>query len=472
MKGTVLQKIVDDKLTYLVERKLHQPLASFQSEVQPAQRGFYVALQAKRPVFILECKKASPSKGIIREHFDPVAIARVYGNYAAAISVLTEPDYFQGDFAYLHAVSQSVTVPVLCKDFIFSTYQIDLARYFSADAILLMLSVLSDSDYQRLAAYAADLGLHVLTEVSNEAEMLRAKHLGARIIGINHRDLRDLSVNLNRSQELAPLAPSNALLIAESGISTNAEIRAIAPYVNGFLVGGSLTEQADIDLACRTLIYGEHKVCGMTSQGQAIAARSAGASYAGLIFAKRSKRRVTSAQAEAIRQVPGLRYVGVVSLDDYHGSLADVAQQLAALADRYDLAALQLHDVSDQALLPELAQALTMLNRSHYRHQQAEIWWVQRGDVASTRLHPDYQPLVARQVWDNGHGGSGAQFDWQQLPQQRQHIQLAGGINRANVATALQQQCRGLDINSGVERQPGHKDPVQLQQIFATIRTY
>ena len=130
MKATVLQKIVDDKASYLIERKAKQPLSAFIDEVQPSQRSFYNALSAKRPVFILECKKASPSKGLIREDFDPEVIAKTYAPYASAISVLTDEKYFQGNMDYLTIVSQAVKQPVLCKDFIIDSYQIYLARYY------------------------------------------------------------------------------------------------------------------------------------------------------------------------------------------------------------------------------------------------------------------------------------------------------------------------------------------------------
>lgn len=201
MKATVLQKIVDDKVDYLVERKAKQPLDSFIGAVQPSQRSFYNALSAKRPVFILECKKASPSKGLIRKDFDPELIAKTYAPYASAISVLTDEKYFQGNMAYLTIVSNAVKQPVLCKDFIIDPYQIYLARHYQADAILLMLSVLNDEQYVALADVAHQLNMGVLTEVSNEEELERAIKLKSKVVGINNRDLRDLSIDLNRTRE-------------------------------------------------------------------------------------------------------------------------------------------------------------------------------------------------------------------------------------------------------------------------------
>ncbi|HAS98939.1 MAG TPA: bifunctional indole-3-glycerol phosphate synthase/phosphoribosylanthranilate isomerase, partial [Pantoea agglomerans] len=204
MKGTVLEKIVQDKAIWVEARQQQQPLSTFQNSIEPASRHFYDALQGARTAFILECKKASPSKGIIREDFDPAAIAGVYRHYASAVSVLTDEKYFQGDFAFLPIVSAAITQPVLCKDFIIDPYQIYLARYYQADAILLMLSVLDDEQYRQLAAVAHSLKMGILTEVSNEEELERAIALQAKVVGINNRDLRDLSIDLNRTRQLAP----------------------------------------------------------------------------------------------------------------------------------------------------------------------------------------------------------------------------------------------------------------------------
>ena len=174
MMQTVLAKIVADKAIWVETRKQQQPLASFQNEIQPSTRHFYDALQGARTAFILECKKASPSKGVIRDDFDPARIAAIYKHYASAISVLTDEKYFQGRFDFLPIVSQIAPQPILCKDFIIDPYQIYLARYYQADACLLMLSVLDDEQYRQLAAVAHSLEMGVLTEVSNEEELERA----------------------------------------------------------------------------------------------------------------------------------------------------------------------------------------------------------------------------------------------------------------------------------------------------------
>jgi len=237
---TVLNKIVRDKAIWVAARKEQQPLASFQNDITPSNRHFYDALRGARTAFILECKKASPSKGIIRENFDPVEIAGVYQDHASAISVLTDEKYFQGSFDFLPLVSKTVTQPVLCKDFIIDPYQIYLARYYQADAILLMLSVLDDAQYLQLAAVAHSLNLGILTEASNEEELDRAVQLKAKVVGINNRDLRDLSIDLQRTRDLAPRVPHGVTVISESGINNYAQIRELSRFANGFLIGSAL----------------------------------------------------------------------------------------------------------------------------------------------------------------------------------------------------------------------------------------
>lgn len=216
----VLAKIVRDKYQWVALRKQQQPLNTFEADLIPSDRSFYQALSTGKTVFITECKKASPSKGLIRQEFDLDYIASVYNRHADAISVLTDEKYFQGSFDFLPQVRKQVKQPVLCKDFMVDPYQVMLARHYQADAILLMLSVLDDEQYQTLANVAHQLNMGVLTEISNEEELARAVNLGARVIGINNRNLRDLTTDLNRTKLLAPtlrkLAP-NAVVISESG---------------------------------------------------------------------------------------------------------------------------------------------------------------------------------------------------------------------------------------------------------------
>ncbi|EKY3195129.1 bifunctional indole-3-glycerol-phosphate synthase TrpC/phosphoribosylanthranilate isomerase TrpF [Cronobacter turicensis] len=450
---TVLAKIVADKALWVEARKAQQPLASFQNDVVPSTRRFYDALRGARTVFILECKKASPSKGVIRSDFDPARIAGVYKHHASAISVLTDEKYFQGSFDFLPIVSAIAPQPVLCKDFIIDPYQIYLARFYQADACLLMLSVLDDDQYRQLAAVAHSLGMGVLTEVSNDEELERALNLEAKVVGINNRDLRDLSIDLNRTRELAPRLGHGVTVISESGIHTYGQVRELSRFANGFLIGSALMEHDDLETAVRQVLLGENKVCGLTRPEDAQSALQAGAVFGGLIFVDASPRAVTDDQARAVIDAAPLRYVGVFR----DAPVEDVV----AKANAFSLAAVQLHGDEDQTYISALRASLP---------ETTAIW---KAQSVSHVLPPRNLQYVDRYVLDNGQGGSGQRFDWSLLEGQTlDNVMLAGGLGADNCVQAAQLGCAGLDFNSGVERAPGIKDSDKLAAVFRTLRAY
>ncbi len=450
---TVLAKIVADKAIWVEARKAQQPLASFQNDIVPSERHFYDALRGARTDFILECKKASPSKGVIRDDFDPARIAEVYKHHASAISVLTDEKYFQGSFDFLPIVSQIAPQPVLCKDFIIDAYQIYLARFYQADACLLMLSVLDDEQYRQLAAVAHSLNMGVLTEVSNEEELERAIALEAKVVGINNRDLRDLSIDLDRTRQLAPRLGAGVTVISESGINNYAQVRELSHFASGFLIGSALMGQDDLNAAVRSVLLGENKVCGLTRPEDASAAYEAGAIFGGLIFAASSPRMVTPEQAQAVMAGAPLRYVGVFR--------DNPVQDVVTLAETLSLSAVQLHGSEDQSYINTLRAALP---------ESVAIW--KALSVAHSLPVRDLH-YVDRYVFDNGQGGSGQRFDWSLLKgQDLDNVLLAGGLAADNCVEAAKLGCRGLDFNSGVESAPGIKDSIKLAAVFKTLRAY
>ena len=257
--GTVLDAILAARRERLPELRAawgHLRAA----DLPRSRRSFEEALRtrsgarsAPQPALVMECKAASPSRGTIRSNYDPAALAAAYRPYAAAVSVLTEPDRFAGSYEDLAAVRQVVDCPVLCKDFVVDEVQVLAARHLGADAVLLMLSVLPDDAYRELAALAGSLGMGVLTEVSTPAEMHRAASLGAAVVGINNRDLRTLSTHLSRTRELAPLAPAGVVLVGESGVGSPADVRALAGLVDALLVGSCLSGADNPGAAARAL---------------------------------------------------------------------------------------------------------------------------------------------------------------------------------------------------------------------------
>ena len=223
-------------------------------------RGFMKALQARVAIggtaVIAEVKKASPSMGVIRASFDPVAIAESYAAAGATcLSVLTDEKYFQGSGHYLRLVRAAVGLPLLRKDFIVDEYQIVEARALGADAILLIVAALSDAELAAFTRLAHDLGLDVLVEVHDEAECARALQLPLRVIGVNNRNLHDFSVSLDTSRRIKTMLPADYLLVSESGIHTRADIEALqAEGIHAFLVGGALMQADDPGVALSALL--------------------------------------------------------------------------------------------------------------------------------------------------------------------------------------------------------------------------
>lgn len=469
--ANILEKITANRRIEIEALKKVKPLASFIDQLTPTNKDMYAALRRTKEKpeagFILECKKASPSKGVIRPDFDVKAICQTYDKYAAAISVLTDKKYFEGDFDYLKLVTETVNCPVLNKDFFVEPYQVYLARYYGADAILLMLSILSDDEYLALANIAEQYNLAVLTEISTPDERDRAIKLKAKMIGINNRNLRDLSTDIARTFELAPTLPDETIIISESGIYSNAQVRELAPAVDGFLVGSSLmamdnNRYSDIDLACRKLIFGNNKVCGLTAPEYAIAAAKSGACLGGFIFAEKSPRAVTKAQAlEIVNTQPHLDYVGVF----VNHQITDIID----LVNSLNLSAVQLHGSEDEAYVTALKAQLSE-NSGH-----CDLWQAKPvlADI------PDLSEQVAHHVLDGKSPGSGQPFNWQILATSEQDLSqcfLAGGLNNDNIQLALKQLTEldlfGLDLNSGVETSPGIKSSEKLAQVFAQIRNY
>ena len=223
-------------------------------------RGFMKALQARVAIggtaVIAEVKKASPSMGVIRASFDPVAIAESYAAAGATcLSVLTDEKYFQGSGHYLRLVRAAVGLPLLRKDFIVDEYQIVEARALGADAILLIVAALSDAELAAFTRLAHDLGLDVLVEVHDEAECARALQLPLRVIGVNNRNLHDFSVSLDTSRRIKTMLPADYLLVSESGIHTRADIEALqGDGIHAFLVGGALMQADDPGAALSALL--------------------------------------------------------------------------------------------------------------------------------------------------------------------------------------------------------------------------
>lgn len=456
---SVLAEICARKASDVAARAAETPYEALVAGLEPSQRSLEQALRRPHTGYICEIKAASPSRGAIRPDLDPAALARDYAAAADAISVITDGPYFQGDLAWLRLVSDAVELPVLCKDFVLGPYQVAEARARGADAVLLMLSVLDDETYRVCAAEAERWGLDALTEVHDEAELERAIALGARIVGINNRDLKTLQVDLAVSERLAPQVPADRVVVAESGLFTHAHARRLRAAADAFLVGTSLVSAPEPARALRELVYGRVKVCGLSRAQHARAAWEAGATWGGLIFAAGSPRRVDAQRAAEVRAAAPLAWVGVFVNPEL--------EEVVARVNELSLSAVQLHGEEAPEFVAALRERLP---------EACEIWKAVR--VREEIPRAGDWPGATRLLLDAYHpglrGGTGERFEWELLRGHAEQaaVVLAGGLKPNNVAPASGVGTWALDLNSGVESELARKDPQLLADAFAALRGY
>lgn len=454
ISGSVLEKIIKVK---------KREVATFSGVKIPRRNrrdpvSLRKALKQPGPGFILECKRASPSLGEIRPDADLEELAKVYAPFANAISVLTDKTYFKGSLEDLESMGKLTSLPLLAKDFFIDEIQIKRAYSAGADAILLMLSVLDDAAYSRLSRAAQKLGLEILTEIHTEQEMARANALGAKIIGINNRDLNTLEVDVETTGKLAPLARKGAVLVSESGFSERQQILSLAKKVHGFLIGSSLMAADRPDLKLRQMVFGEVKICGLTRPEDARDSYKRGATFGGLNFVEGTPRAIEPGDAKKVMADTPLKWVGIFRNSE--------PNYIAAVASVLDLDAVQLHGVETEQFRTKLRKILP---------GKAELWQA----VEGTKYVPEVAPDVCdRLILDSKRhrifGGTGFAFGWGPLKKlkKKAHLGLAGGLVPGNMSRALKTGIPLLDICSGVEESHRIKSPGKITALFQAIRKF
>lgn len=491
--GTILDEIVAQKMVRLTLQKAKMPIAKLTEEAQsaPAPRDFLHALKEEGKVsLIAEVKKASPVKGILRDSFDPSQLSRAYQRAgASAISVITEQDFFLGSPDYLTQAHEAASLPILRKDFIFDPYQVYESRAIRADALLIIAGILEDSQLADLAALTAECGMTPLVEVHDEEEVGRAVDCDARVVGINNRNLKTMSVDISTTARLLPLLPKETTVVAESGIRSRDDMQLLESLgVDGALVGEAIMRAADVESMIRQLLGEEQrplaaeqenrrtveqeitpcspavhcstallplvKICGITNLEDARAAVDCGADMLGFVFAPSARCVSPETVARITSALPrGITRVGVF-VDAQLERVGEIAQMC-----NLDLA--QLHGSETK----DYARRLTIPFVKAFRAQDESVLSRIADFGADTFLLDSYHP--------DKPGGTGRKLDLTIAARASRlgRMILAGGLNPDNVAEAvIRANPYAVDVSSGVELSPGKKDHGKIRMFITEAK--
>ena len=447
----------------------------------PSDTGFpfEAALRQQDFNFICEVKKASPSKGIIAEHFPYLDIAKEYEVAgAAAISVLTEPDFFKGDKKYLQEIASTVKIPVLRKDFIIDEYQIYQAKVWGASAILLICACLDVPTLTKFRELADSLGLSSLVEAHDEQEVQMAIDCGARIIGVNNRNLKDFTVDVQNSVRLRNLVQDDVIFVSESGLETPEDIQVLRDNNIGVALMGETFMRSPNKVEKLAYLYGptyytpKVKMCGISKVETIPAVVEAKPDYMGLVFAP-SKRQVTVDQAKILVEELNRGYAKKYGSDTEHDKndtiktvgvfVNETIDNLVTIANEANLDAVQLHGDEDEAFIQSLKERTNV-----------EVWKaIQIRTAADTEKWIDSSAdmLLFDAYHKDERGGTGEVFDWSSLDAFERPFMLAGGIDSTNVARAIRTvRPYGIDISSGIETN-GVKDDEKITAFIKIVKS-
>lgn len=479
----ILDRIVEaTKIRVAQEKQVESPEAVKAAALAlPSDTGFpfEAALRQQDFNFICEVKKASPSKGIIAEHFPYLDIAKEYEVAgAAAISVLTEPDFFKGDKKYLQEIASTVKIPVLRKDFIIDEYQIYQAKVWGASAILLICACLDVPTLTKFRELADSLGLSSLVEAHDENEVQMAIDCGARIIGVNNRNLKDFTVDVQNSVRLRNLVQDDVIFVSESGLETPEDIQVLRDNNIGVALMGETFMRSPNKVEKLAYLYGptyytpKVKMCGISKVETIPAVVEAKPDYMGLVFAP-SKRQVTVDQAktlvEELHKECALKYGSDIEHDKNDTIktvgvfVNETVDNLVTIANEANLDVVQLHGDEDEAFIQSLKERTNV-----------EVWKaVQIRSAADVEewIDSSADMLLFDTYHKDERGGTGEVFDWSSLDAFERPFMLAGGIDSTNVARAIRTvRPYGIDISSGIETN-GVKDDEKITAFTKIVKS-
>lgn len=479
----ILDTIVEaTKIRVAQEKQVESPEAVKAAALAlPSDTGFpfEAALRQQDFNFICEVKKASPSKGIIAEHFPYLDIAKEYEVAgAAAISVLTEPDFFKGDKKYLQEIASTVKIPVLRKDFIIDEYQIYQAKVWGASAILLICACLDVPMLTKFRELADSLGLASLVEAHDEKEVQMAIDCGARIIGVNNRNLKDFTVDVQNSVRLRNLVQDDVIFVSESGLETPEDIQVLRDNNIGVALMGETFMRSPNKVEKLAYLYGptyytpKVKMCGISKVETIPAVVEAKPDYMGLVFAP-SKRQVTVDQAKILVEELHRGYAKKYGSDTEHDKndtiktvgvfVNETVDNLVTIANEANLDAVQLHGDEDETFIQSLKERTNV-----------EVWKaIQIRTAADTEKWIDSSAdmLLFDAYHKDERGGTGEVFDWSSLDAFERPFMLAGGIDSTNVARAIRTvRPYGIDISSGIETN-GVKDDEKITAFIKIVKS-
>lgn len=479
----ILDTIVEaTKIRVAQEKQVESPEAVKAAALAlPSDTGFpfEAALRQQDFNFICEVKKASPSKGIIAEHFPYLDIAKEYEVAgAAAISVLTEPDFFKGDKKYLQEIASTVKIPVLRKDFIIDEYQIYQAKVWGASVILLICACLDVPTLTKFRELADSLGLSSLVEAHDENEVQMAIDCGARIIGVNNRNLKDFTVDVQNSVRLRNLVQDDVIFVSESGLETPEDIQVLRDNNIGVALMGETFMRSPNKVEKLAYLYGSTyytpkvKMCGISKVETIPAVVEAKPDYMGLVFAP-SKRQVTVDQAKTLVEELHRGYAQKYGSDTEHDKndtiktvgvfVNETVDNLVTIANEANLDAVQLHGDEDETFIQSLKERTNV-----------EVWKaIQIRTAADTEKWIDSSAdmLLFDAYHKDERGGTGEVFDWSSLDAFERPFMLAGGIDSTNVARAIRTvRPYGIDISSGIETN-GMKDDKKITAFTKIVKS-